>query len=288
MTTIENNLLCLQVNLQGAELSSVFNKKNNTEYLWQAESQFWGRHAPVLFPIVGRLKDDTFTYQGENYELGQHGFARNFGFKLTEQTDNSASFVLSSKSRTLKQFPFHFNLKITYTLIENTVKVDYQVVNTYHTPLYFSIGGHPGFNCPLHKDEKRSDYQLVFNLPETQDTQLIIDGLRSGKNRPVLDNETTVPLTDELFDNDALIFQNLNSNEVSLQKGDEKIVSFDFSGFPYLGIWSKNRNSPFVCIEPWFGIADVLSHDQDITQKEGIICLQATENFNCSYSFTIC
>ncbi len=287
MITLENEKLRLKMNLTGAELTSVFNKKNKTEYLWQADPQFWGRHAPVLFPVVGRLKDDTFTYQGQSYSLGQHGFARNFDFKWHKKTEDTVSFMLASKSRTIKQYPFHFSLKITYTLTASTVKVTYQVVNTYHTPLYFSIGGHPGFSCPLHKGEKRSDYQLVFSEPETLDTQLIADGLRNGERQPFLDNETTIPLTDELFDNDALVFHNLKSNKISLQKDNTPVLVFDFTGFPYLGIWSKNRKSPFVCIEPWFGVADEIAHNQDITQKEGILKLEAMENFECSYAFTI-
>lgn len=287
MKTIENEYLRLETQSKGAELTSVFNKHNNTEYLWQADKQFWGRHAPVLFPVVGRLKDDTFTYQGQSYQLGQHGFARNFEFKIFDTTDDTITYELASKSRTLKVFPFHFNLKIKYTLTEKTVKTTYSVVNTYMTPLYFSIGGHPGFSCPLQEGEQRSDYKLVFSEPETQNTQLIIDGLRDGKVEQVLNNETTIPLTDELFDNDALIFQNLNSNEISLQKEDAKVLSFDFTGFPYLGIWSKNRKSPFVCIEPWYGVADVLSHNQEITEKEGVMCLQPMESFECSFSFTL-
>ena len=287
MKIIENQHLSLAINYKGAELTSIFNKGNDTEYLWQADKTFWNRHAPVLFPIVGRLKDDTFIYNGVNFQMGQHGIARDMPFQILEETDKSVTFYTKSKAKTLRNYPFHFNLRIKYTLVGKTIEVAYQVVNPFMEDMYFSIGGHPGFNCPLQEGEERSDYQLVFNEKETSETQRVIDGLRAEERWIVLDNEAHIPLTNELFDNDALIFENLKSTHISLQKGKDKVLTFGFEGFPYLGIWSKNRNSPFVCIEPWFGIADILTHNQDFTEKEGIIKLEPSEVFDCSYSIEI-
>ncbi len=284
MKNLKSNDLKVRILEKGAELTSITNLSTQTEYLWQADPTFWGRKAPVLFPIVGLLNNNHFTYQGRSYDMKQHGFARDMNFEVLKETDNSIRFALRSKGKTTKQFPFHFALQIEYTLVEKTLTVTYRVINPFLEDLYFSIGGHPGFNCPIQEGEKRSDYQLVFNEKETTSTQLIVDGLRNGETQTVLDNENTIALTDELFDNDALILSNLKSNTVSLQKGDTKFWTFDFSGFPYLGIWSKNRKSPFVCIEPWFGIADKVGQDPDFTKKEGVIKLKPSEVFECSYT----
>lgn len=287
MTTLENSFLRVQINHDGAELNSIFNLHNETEYLWQGDPEFWGRRAPVLFPIVGRLKDDTFSYYGSFYTMKQHGLARNMRFQLVHHRENSARFMLLSKAKTLKSYPFHFALQIEYVLIKNYLTTVYRVINPYTKILHYSIGGHPAFNCPLVEGEERSDYQLVFNRSETASTQLIEEGIRTGERVPILNNENAIQLTNDLFDNDALIFDHLKSNKVSLQKGDTKILTFDFTGFPYLGIWSKNSQSPFVCIEPWHGIADKVSHDQDFSEKEGVRTLAPTEVFECKFTIEI-
>ena len=287
MTIIENDYLRLTAQVKGAELTSIFDKEKKIEYLWQADAKHWGRHAPVLFPIVGRLKENSFSFNSNSYSLNQHGIARDMNFQILETTENSVLFTLRSKGKTLKLFPFHFNLRIKYTLEERTVKVTYEVVNPFLEPLYFSIGGHPAFNCPLEEGEKRSDYQLVFDEVETAQTQLLTDGLRNGGTSEVFNGTNQLHLTDDLFENDALVFNDLKSSSVSLQKGDEKKLTFHFEGFPYLGIWSKSSESPFVCIEPWFGVADLATHHQDLTEKEGILKLEPSEIFDCHYAIEI-
>ena len=162
-----------------------------------------------------------------------------------------------------------------------------QVINVDKKAIYFSIGGHPAFNVPLNQDEQRSDYQLVFNKSETATTQRLTNGLRNGMTDLILDNRNTISITDDLFEKDALVFHNLNSRNISIQKGDKKILTFDFTGFPYLGIWSSSRTAPFVCIEPWCGVADRISHNQQITEKEGIVKLDTENVFEKSYSITI-
>jgi len=184
-----------------------------------------------------------------------------------------------------RRFPFLLNIQ--YTLKENDLIVYYKVTNLAKTPLYFSIGGHPAFNCPIHKGAKRSDYQLVFEKKETVATQQLTNGIRNNKKVPILKKEQAIKITKTLFDEDALVFDKLKSSKVSLQKGKKKVLSFDFKGFPYLGIWSKNQNSPFVCIEPWYGIADNQKHNQQLSQKEGIIKLEGKGSFDCYYVITI-
>lgn len=287
MTILENQHLRLNIKNHGAELSSLYHKGMQTEYLWQADPTFWGRHAPVLFPIVGKLKENRFDYQGVSYEMKQHGLARNLDFECIEQTATKAIFSLSSTPETQTQYPFAFELQIGYELQDNKMINTYKVINKDTKTIYFSIGGHPAYRCPIHDGDQRNDYQLVFEQAETASTQRIDDGLRNGKTDLILNNKRHLPLTDKLFDEDALIFTNLNSNKVTLQKNTDKIWTFDFTGFPYLGIWSKNRHSPFVCIEPWFGVADHQTHNFDITKKEGIIALEKGSVFDCEFSVEI-
>lgn len=287
MHTIQNNHLIITAKEAGAELTSIQKKSTKKEYLWQANPKYWGRHAPVLFPIVGRLKEDTYYIGKKRYTMKQHGLARNLNFRLVNNDGYSLEYELRSDKQTLKQYPFPFKLLIQYTLKEKDLIVFYRITNPANNPMYFSIGGHPAFNCPLHKGEKRSDYQLVFEKKEKVATQRLTNGNRNGINVPILKNEKTLPITDTLFDEDALIFDTLKSSKVHLQKGVKKILSFDFKGFPYLGIWSKNQASPFVCIEPWYGIADTTTHNQQLKEKEGIIELGGKKNFDCYYSITI-
>ncbi len=287
MHSIENDILRITTKSQGAELRSIFKKSSSKEYLWQADSAFWGRHAPVLFPIVGRLKDDQYYIGKKAYTMKQHGLARNLEFSMVNNDGYSIIFELKATPKTLKQYPFPFLLNIQYTLKENDLIVYYKVTNPAKRPLYFSIGGHPAFNCPLHKGAKRSDYQLVFEKKETAKTQRLTNGIRNNKTESILKKEQILKITKTLFDEDALVFENLKSDKVSLQKGKKKVLTFDFKGFPYLGIWSKNQKSPFICIEPWYGIADKKNHSQQLSEKEGIIKLNGKESFDCYYTITI-
>lgn len=287
MHSIENDLLRISAKDQGAELTSIFKKSTATEYLWQADPVFWGRHAPVLFPIVGRLKEDQYHIGQKAYSMKQHGLARNLEFSMINNDSYSINFELKGTPKTLKKYPFPFLLNIQYTLKESDLIVYYKVTNPVKTPLYFSIGGHPAFNCPIHKGAKRSDYQLVFDEKETAATQRLTNGIRNNKTKPILKKEQVLKISKTLFDEDALVFDNLKSERVSLQKGKKKVLTFDFKGFPYLGIWSKNQKSSFVCIEPWYGIADKKKHNQQLSEKEGIIKLNGNESFDCYYTITI-
>lgn len=287
MHSIENKFLRISTKEQGAELTSIFKMSSKKEYLWQAEAAFWGRHAPVLFPIVGRLKDDQYYIGKKAYSMKQHGLARNLDFSMIRNDGYSIIFELKATPETLKQYPFPFLLNIQYTLKENDLIVYYRVTNPAKTALYFSIGGHPAFNCPIHKGTKRSDYQLVFDKKETAKTQRLTNGIRNNKTTAILKKEQVLKIKKTLFDEDALVFENLKSNKVCLQKGKKKVLTFDFKGFPYLGIWSKNQEAPFVCIEPWYGIADKENHNQQLSEKEGIIKLNGKESFDCYYAITI-
>lgn len=285
--TLENDIVIAKIVNQGAELISVIYKKTGVEYIWQADPKHWARHAPILFPFVGKLKEDQYRYQGNSYKMGQHGFARDQHFTVVRQDQTTVALMLKSDEKSRAVYPFDFELMLTYTLSENTISVSYQVTNSAEGPLYFSIGGHPAFNCPLVPGKERSDYHLRFDQVEATEVHYLTDGLFAGPIEPFTGDVLTLP--ENRFDRDALVFKSLRSNSVSLMDNEHKQwLTFNFEGFPYLGIWSKSRTSPFVCIEPWYGIADQADHDGDITKKEGIMKLEGSGQFECSYTLEIC
>ena len=287
MNNIQNEILEIQVSQQGAELQNIIKKSTHVEYLWQGDASHWGRRSPVLFPIVGGLKEGYYTYEDKKFELGQHGFARDMWFELTEQKDDMLTYTLKSSNQTQALFPFKFLLSIQYELIQNELIVRYIVENTDSKSLLFSIGAHPAFNCPLFPNDQKSDYSVVFEANETQETQLLVSGTRSGESSPILNEEKTLRISDDLFDQDALILSNLKSERISIHKGDSPLLTMEFKGFPYFGIWSKSATSPFVCLEPWHGIADHIDHNHELAEKEGIISLAPKETFQTEYKLIV-
>lgn len=286
---LANEFLRLEARNKGAELISVKDIKRNKELLWQADKEIWPRHAPILFPIVGKLKDNSYHYKGKTYQLPQHGFARDKDFNLVENNGNEMVFKLLSDEETLAVYPFQFELYVVYRLIDKSFYVSYKVLNRGEDLMFFSIGAHPGFNICLEEGEQVEDYHIHFSKPETAERHLLTEGLYNGQTKPVLNDTDTLPLTKQIFDNDALVFKNLKSQQVSIRnkRGDYEL-SLDFTGFPYLGIWSKpGTNVPFVCLEPWHGLSDHTDHKGDITQKEGIITLHPEHGFDISFRVDI-
>lgn len=286
---LENDKLKLKFRSLGGELQSIFSKKDNTEHLWSGDETYWKYHAPVLFPIVGKVLNGEYRVNNSIYNLPQHGLARVLEFGVLEQTKNSISFELNSSKETLKIYPYEFSLIIKYTLENNLVTTEYIVKNTTDKTMYFSIGAHPAFMCPFSKDESLDDYYFEFNKKETASIMpLNKDGYAKREIIPFLNNENIINLSKDLFKNDALIFNNLNSNKITLKsKNNNKALEFDFTGFPHLALWSKATGAPFVCIEPWFGHADFEDFNDDFSKKDGILSLEPEKTFNCSYSVTI-
>jgi len=285
MTLIENDILKVSIKTKGAELDSIHNKETNLEYMWIGDPAFWGKKSPVLFPVVGTLKNDIYYYNHKEYSLTRHGFARETDFMVTAQTSSSAQFTLQSNEITFSKYPFSFRFDVIYSLKADKLVVNYKITNTGNDSLYFSVGGHPAFKVPLINDTVYNDYYLEFNKPETAGRWPISkDGLIESSPAPFLNNKNRLSLSKELFYNDALVFKNLVSDKISLRS--EKITNgleFDFAGFPYLGIWAA-KNADFVCIEPWCGIADSVTSDQQIVDKEGINKLAVKEIFERSWS----
>ena len=290
MYTLENNKLKIAVKQVGAELCQITSIKNNTEFMWDADPQIWGSYAPNLFPIIGALKNDSYMYEHQQYQLSKHGFVRNNkDVELVEKTSNSLTFKLISNTELLKIYPFKFEFFITYKLSDNQIDVIHTVKNRDSKTMFFSLGGHPAFKCPVFEGEAYHDYTLEFEHIENSRTHLInmVNGLISNKTKPVLNNSKSIPLTHELFNEDALIFKDLKSRKVTLKsKSHGFILTVKYDDFPYLGIWAKPQGD-YVCIEPWLGIADHENTNQQLTTKEGIITLNQNETFTASYTIEI-
>lgn len=284
--SLQSDTLTVLVRSAGAELTSI-KDRNGLEYLWQAKAEVWPRHAPVLFPIVGRLKDNFFLYEGKRYELGQHGFARDRDFRCIEKEASRCVFELSADAESKQIFPFDFLFRIYYELKESTLTTRYEVINPSAQPLLFSVGAHPGFRCPLAEGESFEDYYLAFESSDLVLTELN-NGLRKQDKKPLQLKEKNLHLSSTLFDQDALVFENSQIGRIHLRSdrsGHE--ISMECAGWPYFGIWSKKGCREFVCLEPWFGIADAEISDQQLLQKEGIISLEAGKSFSCSFAISL-
>ena len=273
IVTLKNTKISASINSIGAELFRL--EKNNKNYIWTVDKTFWDKTSPILFPIVGQLKNDSYKLNNKSFELPRHGFARNFEFKIKNKIRNSALFSLKSNFETLQQFPFEFELKIEYRLAKNSLEISYLVSNKSNEVMPFSIGAHPAFNL----EKTITAYSLVFN--NTTDefiTHCLANNHFNNTTKKINSNNGTVDLNYTLFEKDALVFKHLKSNQVILKEKEKAIIKITFDDFPYLGIWTK-PNASFICIEPWCGLADNINHNGNIMKKEGINILQPNESF---------
>jgi galactose mutarotase-like enzyme len=288
MVIIENENIRASINPFGAELVSLLKLDGKTEYMWDANPAFWGKTSPVLFPIVGGLKNDTYFYDGNEYKLPRHGFARTMLFEVESQNSFSAVFLLKNSIETEKVYPFAFELRLIYTLYGNELELKYQITNPDAKVLLFSIGGHPAFKCPIENGLTYEDYCLEFD--ENEDLErwpLNTEGLVLNEPLEISKNTNTILLNKELFYEDALVFKHLKSNGVTLKsKNSSKQLKFEFKNFPYLGIWAA-KNADFVCIEPWCGIADSADTTQNLEEKEGINHLNTGHVFERNFRIEI-
>ena len=280
-TTISNSTINASIKHSGAELFSLKNNQNK-EYIWEGNPDFWGKHSPVLFPIVGTLKNNTYTINEKEYQLSRHGFARDMEFNLISKTENSATFSLKSNEETLKKYPFDFELQLIYTLNETALNITYKVINKSETKMPFSIGAHPAIALP----DNFEDYAFEFEKEEVLQFSLLENDLVSNKTKILETIENLVPLNYKLFENDALVFKTLESNSLTILENSKPYVKVDFTDFPSLGIWTKDQ-APFVCIEPWFGYSDTAENSGDLFEKEGILILDAKQTFNSKFSIQL-
>lgn len=280
-TTISNSMLKASIKHAGAELFSLVDHQNK-EYIWEGNPDFWGKHSPVLFPIVGTLKNNTYTIEQKSYQLSRHGFARDMEFELIDKTENSAIFSLQSNAETLKKYPFQFELQLIYTLYDTTLDIAYKVINKSESKMPFSIGAHPAIALP----ENFENYSFQFEKEEDLKYSLLENDLISNKTESLKTIENLVPLNYKLFENDALVFKTLESNSLTIFENTKPYIKVDFEDFPSLGIWTKDQAS-FVCIEPWFGYSDTTKNSGDLFEKEGILILNAKQTFNSKFSIQI-
>lgn len=263
----------------GAELKSFKLLRNNEEFMWKADSKFWGRTSPVLFPIVGGLKDGKYTYHGITYEMGQHGIARDNEFKVISHEKNKIVFLFESNEETLKDYPFEFKLYMEYSLKNGCLSIEYRVENPSHEDIYFSIGAHPAFSTPTDEKVKFSDYYLEFEKNETARV-FPLEGRNISRNTiKFLEDTKIIELKEDTFKDDALIFKKLDSKNVSLKcKKNTRVVTMDYSNFEYIAFWNK-VGAEFVCLEPWNGIADFVDASGRLEEKDGIIKLEGQEKY---------
>jgi len=278
---ITNGLLTAAINPKGAELNSLKDNKGR-EYIWEGDPSFWGKHSPVLFPIVGTLRNNSYLYEGQTYAMTRHGFARDNVFTVKEQEDSCVVLTFSSNDDTKRIYPFDFELEMSYILNENTLHIYYTVNNTGTGSMPFSIGAHPAFALPGNFEE----YSLVFEHDETPVSTQLENDLLSSKTVQLPVKDTVLPLNYDLFENDALILKSHTSRTLKIAKNGDSFLKVAFSDFPHLGLWTKEK-APFICIEPWLGYSDPENASGNITEKESITILSAGEKLRAGFSIII-
>lgn len=285
--SLENELLTVAVDSFGAEMHSIL--KADTEYLWQADKAYWARHAPVLFPIVGKLKNGKYQLDGKTYQMGGHGFARDNEFKLVSSDKQKVIFELVTSDESLKHYPFRFTFRVSYELNENQIKVRYEVKNEDEKKMAFGVGAHPAFNVPL-KNGSFEDYKLTISPAEKRTFIPLDPPTGTLKLSQKVENEVSeFALSRELFNEDALVFTSSDEMKISLTNQiDDAGVTVSWKNMPYFGLWSPYpAEAPFVCIEPWCGIADDEATDGELSTKFGVNTLEPAAEFACEYTIAI-
>lgn len=286
---IENELLKVEVKTKGAELCSLINKQSGIEHMWQADENVWGKHSPILFPIVGQVVNGLYRLGEEKYELSRHGFARDMEFSVASHTDESLIFELRSTEDTLKVYPFKFTLQVRYTLLNDKLNVEYFVKNDDNKTMWFSIGGHPAFAVPFIEKENLTDYYLEFCKDESADRISLSNGgfLKEKVDSDFFNYSNIIRLNVNTFNDDAIVLHNLSSEKITIKSDkNNNQLEFDFKGYPYFGIWSK-PGANFVCLEPWHGVTDYENFSGELKDKAGICKIEKSNSFSCNYEIKV-
>lgn len=286
MVVLENEKLKVVIREAGAEVREIFHKEHQLQFMWSGDKNHWGRVAPVLFPIVGKLKDNSYEVDDHVYSMSQHGFLRDQNFSVEEATDKKAVFKCASQGRFKEKYPYEFEVYITYELKGVSLDVNWRVINKNQGNMYFSIGGHPAFNIPLLSGEILEDYFLEFTPSERAVERYYLDGTKNKE-----ENLSRLNLEPHMFAKDALIFTNIDEISIKSNKNPYSI-KLNFKDFPFVGVWTRYYDdndsvAPFLCIEPWYGIADIGDNYGDFTKKVGINKLDQGESFDKTYSISI-
>jgi len=290
MIVLKNDTLEVGLDAKGAEIHKIVGLQDKINYMWKRDSSQWANSAPILFPIVGALQNNECIIHGKTYTMTQHGFARHATFNITDKTDHMVVFTLLPNEDIQKQYPFHFKLEVTYTLEDNVLVCRCDVLNTDMQMMYFQIGGHPAFSCPFYEGESSNDYYIEFEQFETV-KQKVIDVKRKGMSRvkrPFLKQEKRFFIRQELFDNDAIVLPDLQSNYVDLKcLHHNKYIRFHMENFNHLGIWAAKHVGDLLAIEPWNGHSDYVDFHDSFEKKEGVIALAQNEVFSCTFKIEI-
>ncbi len=289
--TIENEFLKATFSSKGAEMQSLICKANNKEYIWYAKEEIWDEHAPMLFPIIARLKDGEYSYNGEIYQIPMHGFAKHSELEVIEQKEDAITFVLKATEETLKMYPFCFELQVRFSLDGNTLKKEHTLINHDDKDMYYELGGHDGYNICLAEGETTEDYYIDFgdlDCLEACCTDENILFTKDIKKIPLTDG--ILPLSMETFKDDAIVCRNIPVHSVSLKsKKSDYSVKFDFEGFATLGIWTRYLpyDSKYICLEPWTTLPDCAYLGKEIEEKVDICTLEAGKTQKLTFSVTI-
>lgn len=287
MYCLENNLLKIEVAPEGAELRSLFDKQTGREYIWQRDARYWAKSSPILFPFVGELQNGAYSYAGKTYSMTKHGFARDAVFRLHEQGDNFLTFALEDEGLYLAIYPFSFTLLLRYELTDRQLSCTYEIYNPLDKAMYFAIGGHPAFQLDFTEGKQMTDYQLFFPKDQYLKRFYLDSGLLQPNEEVVALQNTCLPLSPSMFNQDAWVLKGLQSTTVTLQSNTKDYqLDFSFEGFPYFGLWAVPGSS-FICLEPWCGVNDSAMQELELPDKEGIVALAPLTTWSRTWSVTI-
>lgn len=274
MITLKNGNAVLKINELGAEMKSFV--VNGVEYLWLGDPEIWDKSAPNLFPMAGAMKDDKYIFDGKEYNMPKHGFAKAMMFEVESVTEDTATFLLTANEQTKTCYPFDFEFRVCYKLNSDNVVVDYKVTNPSDETIWFSVGSHDAFATPEGFDK----YDIIFPEEETLDNYLLYGSIIGDETNNIIKNSKKLVLSNDLFDVDSLVFKNIKSRYCHLvNRKTGRGVRLDYADATYMVIWAL-IDGPYICIEPWYGVPDHINSNYDITKKEGIEKLNAGETFS--------
>ncbi len=287
--TIENEFISVKINDIGAEMVSLVRKDNGTEYLWQGDPTYWAGSAPNLFPIVGRLTDGKYTYQGKTYEMLLHGFTRKMPLTLVEQKADSIRFTISADEETMKIYPFDFEYSVAFYLNGDTVRTEYTAKNNGENTMYFTFGGHGGYNIPFSGDEKFENYYLQFEKGAKLDRLIMEECFMTDEVVPYeLEQGDRKHLQHDMFDDDAVVLENTGGKVTLTSDNDSRSVTVEFPDMKYVGFWhTQYVEAPFVCIEPWMGLPAYHKVVDDFETKRDMTALEKGESFTTHVDVTV-
>ena len=286
MTILKNEFLGVELNPKGAEIIKILGQRDGLNYMWRRDPSLWASSAPILFPIVGALKNNECRIDNKTYSMTQHGFSRHNIYDTHEKSETCVEFELVPNEDILKQYPYLFDLKVTYTLKNNQLECECKVKNTDTRMIYFQIGGHPAFACPFMEGESSNDYYVEFEQNESLRNKIIDVEHRGMSHETALlfDNEKRFFVRQALFDNDAIVIKDMKSHYVTLKSlNHEKTLRFYMENFNHLGIWTSKHVGGLIAFEPWVGHSDYVDFTGEFKDKEGVVALDVNQEFTCKF-----